>query len=265
MMALEETFQVTVDEAQLRRRPHGGRPGGAGGQRGHSTFPAGLRGNAECPRSARSSVRSTSRPGTDRCRRGRCAASACRPGSCRSRGRFLTPRRRGLEHLDGIDGPVIFAANHQSHLDTPAILRALPPRWRYRLAPAMAKEFFKAHFFPGQFDWKARLTNSANYYLASLFFNAFPLPQREAGTRQTLRYIGELIERGLLGPDLSRGQADRRGRDQPVSAWGGYDCVQAGRSRSSRSGSRAWTESSTSPGSSRNGAGRGSLSGRLCC
>ena len=26
-----------------------------------------------------------------------------------------------------------------------------------------------------------------------LFFNAFPLPQREAGARQTLRYIGELL------------------------------------------------------------------------
>ena len=75
-------------------------------------------------------------------------------------------------------------------------------RWRYRVAPAMAKEFFKAHFYPEQFSRKAYVQNSANYYLASLFFNAFPLPQRESGTRQTLRYIGELISRGLLDPDL---------------------------------------------------------------
>src|SRR5207244_11584882 len=34
-------------------------------------------------------------------------------------------------------------------------------------------------------------------YLSSLFFNAFPLPQREAGARSTLRYIGELIEDGF--------------------------------------------------------------------
>ena len=57
----------------------------------------------------------------------------------------------------------------------------------------MAKEFFKAHFYPEQFSRGRVLTNSLNYYLASLFFNAFPLPQREAGTRQTLRYIGELL------------------------------------------------------------------------
>jgi len=36
-----------------------------------------------------------------------------------------------------------------------------------------------------------------NYYLAVLFFNAFPLPQREAGARQTLRYIGELLADGV--------------------------------------------------------------------
>ncbi len=32
-----------------------------------------------------------------------------------------------------LEGPVIFAANHQSHMDTPAILWALPGRWRYRV------------------------------------------------------------------------------------------------------------------------------------
>jgi long-chain acyl-CoA synthetase len=106
---------------------------------------------------------------------------------------FVSLEVRGLEHLEGVEGPVIFAANHQSHLDGPIILRALPPRWRYRVAPAMAKEFFRAHFYPAEFSTRERLGNSLNYYLASAFFNAFPLPQRETGTRQTLRYIGDLI------------------------------------------------------------------------
>jgi long-chain acyl-CoA synthetase len=113
----------------------------------------------------------------------------------------------GLDHLSALRSPVIFAANHQSHMDTPAIMAALPARWRYRLAPAMAKEFFKAHFFPGGHTRRERFTNSLNYYLAALFFNAFPLPQREAGARQTLRYIGELIENGysvLIFPEGRR-------------------------------------------------------------
>jgi long-chain acyl-CoA synthetase len=103
----------------------------------------------------------------------------------------------GREHLRDLQGPVIFAANHQSHMDGPMILAALPVRFRYRVAPAMAKEFFKAHFFPEQYGRKAWFTNSLNYYLSALFFNAFPLPQREAGARQTLRYIGEILEDGF--------------------------------------------------------------------
>jgi long-chain acyl-CoA synthetase len=120
---------------------------------------------------------------------------------------FAWVRVEGLEHLRGIQGPVIFAANHQSHIDTPAILWALPARWRYRVAVAMAKEFFKAHFFPGEHTLGARMTNGLNYYLAALFFNAFPLPQRETGARETLRYIGELASDGwsvLIFPEGKR-------------------------------------------------------------
>jgi len=101
----------------------------------------------------------------------------------------------GREHLDGLaqaGGPVVFAANHQSHMDVPVILTALPARWRARVAPAMQKEFFKAHFFPAAYSRRERFKSSLLYYLAAFYFNAFPLPQREAGARQTLQYIGDL-------------------------------------------------------------------------
>ena len=107
---------------------------------------------------------------------------------------FLLPLNRifahvhahGLENLKDLEPPVIFASNHQSYMDVPAILSALPARWRYRVTPAMRKEFFEEHFHGRSF------TNSLNYYLSTLFFNAFPIPQREPGALATLRYIGEL-------------------------------------------------------------------------
>jgi long-chain acyl-CoA synthetase len=128
---------------------------------------------------------------------------------------FAWLRVEGVEHLRTVEGPVVFAANHQSHMDAPAILAALPPRWRYRVAIAMAKEFFRPHFFPEQFGRRAWLTNSLNYYLAAAFFNAFPLPQREAGTRQTLRYIGELAGEGFSILIFPEGKRTERGEIHP--------------------------------------------------
>ncbi len=122
---------------------------------------------------------------------------------------FARIRVEGLDRLRGIDGPVVFASNHQSHFDVPVILAALPGRWRSRVAPAMLKEFFKAHFYPAEYRWHERLTNSVNYYLASFYFNAFPIPQREAGARHTLKYIGELTGGGwsiLIFPEGVRAE-----------------------------------------------------------
>jgi long-chain acyl-CoA synthetase len=124
----------------------------------------------------------------------------------------------GLENLRGISPPVIFASNHQSHFDVPAILYALPPYWRYRVAPAMAKEFFDAHFHPANYPWHKRFTSGLNYYLSTLVFNAFPLPQREAGARDALRYAGDLASDGnciLIFPEGKRTDAGEIHAFQP--------------------------------------------------
>jgi len=115
----------------------------------------------------------------------------------------------GLEHVRGLSDPVIFASNHQSHMDGPVILAALPRAVRRRVAPAMAKEFFKAHFFPAGHTRGQRARSSLLYYLAVLAFHAFPLPQREAGARDTLKYIGGLASDGfsiLIFPEGQRGE-----------------------------------------------------------
>ena len=131
---------------------------------------------------------------------------------------FLLPMTRvfahirvyGRENLDPLHGPVIFASNHQSHLDVPVILASLPARYRYRVATAMAKEFFDAHFFPERYPWRRRFINSLLYRLATFVFNAFPIPQRQTGAGQTIRYIGELVEEGwsiLIFPEGDRSAA----------------------------------------------------------
>jgi len=122
---------------------------------------------------------------------------------------FAHTQVEGLEHLRKIDGPVVFAANHLSHMDVPVILAAMPGRWRARVAPAMLKEFFDAHFFPGGHTWRQWLTNSLNYYLACFYFNGFPIPQREIGTRHTLHYMGDLVSDNwsiLIFPEGVRGE-----------------------------------------------------------
>jgi long-chain acyl-CoA synthetase len=126
-------------------------------------------------------------------------------------GIFARLRVEGSEHLRGLAGPVIFAANHQSHFDTPVILKALPARWRRSVSVAMAREFFDPHFFPERHSIGQRLAASVLYYLAALFFNAFPLPRQEPGTRQTLQYIGELATAGMSILIFPEGHRTERG------------------------------------------------------
>lgn len=131
---------------------------------------------------------------------------------------FVWMRVEGRGHLDAAGGPVIYAANHQSHLDAPVILAALPAGRRYSVATAASKEFFAAHFHPGRHTLRERLTNSLNYYLGSLLFNIFPLPQRETGARSAIRYLGELLETGasvLIFPEGRRTDTGAIGRFQP--------------------------------------------------
>jgi len=125
---------------------------------------------------------------------------------------------RGAQALDSLVGPVIFAANHQSHLDTPVIMAALPPRWRYAVAPAMWKEFFDAYFHPEHHSMFSRLRNTFNFYGSTLVFNAFTLPQHEAGVRETVRHIGDLISDGcsvLIFPEGTRTTTGEIGPFQP--------------------------------------------------
>ncbi len=101
----------------------------------------------------------------------------------------LYTRRRlsGCEHLENLHAPVIFVANHNSHMDTPALLRALPRRWRRRTAVAAAVDYFYC-----------RRRNAVS---ASLVFGTVPLDRSGGGlgaasTAHLHRLFGE--DRSLL-------------------------------------------------------------------
>ena len=109
---------------------------------------------------------------------------------------FTRFRVQGREHLRQIRPPVIFAANHGSHLDTLAVLAALPLSWRRRLAPTMQLEFFQAHFFPAGHPYWRRAWSAFQYAVACGLMNGFPLPVSSGGLKGAFRYAGEMADQG---------------------------------------------------------------------
>ena len=53
-----------------------------------------------------------------------------------------SPTVHGVEQLKDLQAPVIFAANHHSHLDTPLVLTSLPQRFRHKAVVAAAADYF---------------------------------------------------------------------------------------------------------------------------
>jgi 1-acyl-sn-glycerol-3-phosphate acyltransferase len=95
----------------------------------------------------------------------------------------LYTRRRivGRELVDTGSAPVLFVANHSSHMDTPAILRALPRGRRRHTAVAAAADYFYG---------KPILAN-----LVSLAFNTVPVRRRgEGAVTDAVSDLDRLIE-----------------------------------------------------------------------
>lgn len=101
-------------------------------------------------------------------------------------------RAEGVEKLAGLQGPVIFIANHTSYLDQPAIMFSLPAAVRYRCATAAWAEFFFVNFT----TMAQRLWKLSAFEYCSLALGVFPLPQ-STGFRGTLRHMGRLVDRGV--------------------------------------------------------------------
>lgn len=106
---------------------------------------------------------------------------------------FARPYRvLGTETIDGIKGPALFIANHASHADTLAILRALPTKRRARTAVAAASDYF----------FRSRITA----LMAFTLLGAFPF-SREGRVRESFDACGRLADEGwsvLIYPEGTR-------------------------------------------------------------
>jgi 1-acyl-sn-glycerol-3-phosphate acyltransferase len=91
---------------------------------------------------------------------------------------IASPDIRGAEYLTDVDAPVIFAANHASHVDTALLLSSLPVRFRHRTVVAAAADYF--------FDrrWKADLW--------AFSLAAIPM-ERERVNRRSAALAAELL------------------------------------------------------------------------
>ena len=102
----------------------------------------------------------------------------------------------GKENLKGLKGPVVFAANHSSNLDTFVILYSMPLRIRYRVSALMSIEHHFQNFFYRKGLLVRRILEAIGFYLlVNIAINALPL-SRTHGFRQVLENVGKLIDRG---------------------------------------------------------------------
>lgn len=120
---------------------------------------------------------------------------------------LAAPRVDGLDRLEGQQGPVVFAANHASHVDTPLLLTVLPERFRHRTVVAAGADYF--------FDkrWKGALWAFA--------INAVPI-ERTRVSPQSTRLAAEVLVEGwslVVFPEGGRSPDGWAQAHRPGAAW----------------------------------------------
>lgn len=102
------------------------------------------------------------------------------------------PRIDGRDRLAALHGPVVFAANHSSHVDTPLVLTSLPDRFRHHTVVAAGADYF--------FDTRLKA------HLSAFLIAAIPI-DRHRVSRRSADLPAELIADGwnlLIFPEGGR-------------------------------------------------------------
>lgn len=127
---------------------------------------------------------------------------------------IAAPAVLGEEMLELVEAPVILAANHASHLDTPLLLSVLPLSLRHRTVVAAAAD----HFFDRR--WKAHLWAGA--------LNAIPI-ERHRVNRRSADDAARLLEEGWSLVIFPEGGRSPDGWFQPMRGGAAYLAVRTGR------------------------------------
>jgi len=162
---------------------------------------------------------------------------------------IASPDCRGLDRLHDLAGkrrsneppqPVIFAANHHSHVDTPLLLSSIPEPWRHRMFVGAAADYF----------FKTRVTSTAS----ALALNAIPI-ERTRVSRRSADDAADLIDDGWSMLIYPEGGRSPDGWGQPFRGGAAYLALRCnvpvvpvhleGTGRIMRKGSKRLTRSAT--------------------
>ncbi len=126
---------------------------------------------------------------------------------------YAQPTIKGVDRLSELDGPAVFAANHQSHVDTAVIATSVPEPWCNRLVVGAAADYF--------------FGNRATSAISALFVGAIPI-ERTALNRRTIDKAVTLLRGGWSLVIYPEGGRSRDGWGQQFRPGAAFLAKQAG-------------------------------------
>jgi 1-acyl-sn-glycerol-3-phosphate acyltransferase len=126
---------------------------------------------------------------------------------------LASPSVQGLDRIDDIDGPVVFVANHHSHVDTPLLLSTIPDRWRHKLVVGAAADYF----------FGTRVSSA----LSALVIGAIPIERTKVG-RKSADLARSLIDEGWSLLIFPEGGRSPDGWGQPFRGGAAYIAMRCG-------------------------------------
>lgn len=128
-------------------------------------------------------------------------------------GALASPTMKGTDRLADVEGPVIFAANHHSHVDTPLLLSTIPEPWRHRLVIGAAADYF--------------FGNRVTAPLSALVIGAIPI-ERQKVARRSAQQAVDLLRDGWSFLIFPEGGRSPDGWGQPFRGGAAYLASRSG-------------------------------------